>query len=605
MPALPSFNWTMPALPSYNWTATMPALPSYDWTDNSFYKASTQSGLRVAMAVLALSLLFTWWYTRTRHRWRSKLTDAQFFEVPLPCGNTPLDHYFTHGFPHYAIPVANLAHWLSIVAFPLHYGVVSCQKGIPWECHIIFAVVLWIGLSVDVCVASAVTSEPWFWRARRLVPGICSTGLITNSGFYLLTGTLAKLDTYTDICFVLIARECGSPLWKWAAGFAVVGIGTSQLLPNCYAARGLRQQWVSSRAASSGESPGSVAPATVMKLLDFRLSGAILMRLQPDRSGRIIFFSPAFFRFLLEDVPQSLLQFRFVTDEAGGQSNLPVRISLIVSLVSAAIGCLAAMSDIFRILVEREGSFAHRTKVAADVARLEAEATIRAAQARAAAASSAMAKGASAVKGSALGKGASVLTGSALARGRRLSQRALSLARLEDEAVRSNEEVKMAAAAKTTRFCGCCVYEQDIVMVQQQKLRAAFDLIDTDSDGFIDKRELGQLFQALNMDSTKVGATFKIIDTDGDLKISFEEFGSSHPYDNPNAVVAAVAPGDEHAVHELWCGIRPCGSRHRAKNRATAGIPVWTPPLPAAKFDKFDEKTVAKSKSRNSKKILI
>ena len=57
MPALPSFNWTMPALPSYNWTATMPALPSYDWTDNSFYKASTQSGLRVAMAVLAGTIL--------------------------------------------------------------------------------------------------------------------------------------------------------------------------------------------------------------------------------------------------------------------------------------------------------------------------------------------------------------------------------------------------------------------------------------------------------------------------------------------------------------------------------------------------------------------
>jgi hypothetical protein len=590
----------MSALPSYNWTAAVPALPSYEWTDNSFYKASTQSGLRVAMAMLVLSLLFTWWYTRTRHRWRSKLTDAQFFEVPLPCGNTPLDHYFTHGFPHYAIPVANLAHWLSIVAFPVHYGVVSCQKGMPWECHIIFAVVLWIGISVDVCVASAVTSEPWFWRARRLVPGICSTGLITNSGFYLLTGTLAKLDTYTDICFVLIARECGSPLWKWAAGFAVVGIGTSQLLPNCYAARGLRQQWVSSRAGSSGESPGSVAPATVMKLLDFRLSGAILMRLQPDRSGRIIFFSPALFRFLLEDVPQSLLQFRFVTDGAGGQSNLPVRISLIVSLVSAAIGCLAAMSDMFRILVEREGSFAHRTKVAADVARLEAEATIRTAQARAAAASSALAKGASAVKGSALGKGASAVTGSALARGRRLSS-ALSLS--NQEAVRSNEEVKMAAAAKTTKFCGCCVYEQDTVMVQQQKLRAAFDLIDTDSDGFIDKTELGLLFQALNMDSAKLDATFKFIDTDEDLKISFDEFSSSHPYDNPNAVVAAVAPGDERAVHELWCGIRPCGSRHRAKNRAAAEIPVWTPALPTAKFD---EKTVAKkSKPRSSKKILI
>lgn len=63
--------------------------------------------------------------------------------------------------------------------------------------------------------------------------------------------------------------------------------------------------------------------------------------------------------------------------------------------------------------------------------------------------------------------------------------------------------------------------------MQREKLRVAFDQIDTDRSGFIDKDEMRHLFAALEMPQEKMESLMKQIDGDGDGKVSFKEFASN------------------------------------------------------------------------------
>ena len=63
--------------------------------------------------------------------------------------------------------------------------------------------------------------------------------------------------------------------------------------------------------------------------------------------------------------------------------------------------------------------------------------------------------------------------------------------------------------------------------LQREKLRIAFDQIDTDHSGSIGKEEMEQLFDTLELDKSKLAETIAALDANGDNKISFHEFAGA------------------------------------------------------------------------------
>eukprot|EP00959_Pyramimonas_sp_CCMP1952_P031989 671257-Pyramimonas_sp.AAC.1 len=58
---------------------------------------------------------------------------------------------------------------------------------------------------------------------------------------------------------------------------------------------------------------------------------------------------------------------------------------------------------------------------------------------------------------------------------------------------------------------------------KQEELRAAFDLLDIDSDGALTGSELLGLLAAMDIESSMAAQVMAAMDTDGDRVISFEE----------------------------------------------------------------------------------
>lgn len=67
---------------------------------------------------------------------------------------------------------------------------------------------------------------------------------------------------------------------------------------------------------------------------------------------------------------------------------------------------------------------------------------------------------------------------------------------------------------------------QDVTTNQLEQLRQAFDLCDSDGDGWIRSDEFRALLQALDQDLSvdECLLAFEATDEDGDALISFEEF---------------------------------------------------------------------------------
>ena len=63
--------------------------------------------------------------------------------------------------------------------------------------------------------------------------------------------------------------------------------------------------------------------------------------------------------------------------------------------------------------------------------------------------------------------------------------------------------------------------------LQREKLRVAFDQIDTDHSGSIGREEMTRLFETLELDTSKLDDLLQSLDANGDNKISFKEFAGS------------------------------------------------------------------------------
>jgi Ca2+-binding EF-hand superfamily protein len=63
--------------------------------------------------------------------------------------------------------------------------------------------------------------------------------------------------------------------------------------------------------------------------------------------------------------------------------------------------------------------------------------------------------------------------------------------------------------------------------LQREKLRIAFDEIDSDHSGHIGKEEMERIYDTLGLDKSKLEATMLALDRNGDNRISFKEFAGS------------------------------------------------------------------------------
>jgi hypothetical protein len=126
----------------------------------------------------------------------------------------------------FGYPVYFILYFLTITLVPILNGV---EKGdcatthLPLNSEIIAGVVIFVGLMMDVCF-------------MMVLKGVDSKDTTKNYNWValLVTGFLAKVDTYTDISFIVIAHSCGSPLWVPAVSVLCIAIFFSQCGPMCF-----------------------------------------------------------------------------------------------------------------------------------------------------------------------------------------------------------------------------------------------------------------------------------------------------------------------------------------------------------------------------------
>ena len=353
-------------------------LPMVSGVTNATASVAASRGFRevlelpITSTAACTTVLILVWGTvmgRRMARRRAQHTDEEFVGAPqaaaaaaaaavAPGGDetkTPLDAVFAETGMRAMLVLCTLVYWGALLLLPLLYGV-SCEHGVPWECHLIFGVVLLFCTAVDVVVACSMTRRVWYWRPITIVRRRCATGIGNNSAYFLGISVLTQLDTYTDLCFILVAHSCGSWWWQPSVCVFVVGIGASQLIPNLFALNNVR----TARIDSAHDDFGTLAPGTAMRLLDHRLSSAVIQQLEPDRSMRWVFSSPGLVRFVLEDLPQCFIQYRYLQESRRatsgaltGADQSTVLLALAVSIVCSVFGAISSVWRILKTLHDR------------------------------------------------------------------------------------------------------------------------------------------------------------------------------------------------------------------------------------------------------------
>jgi len=170
------------------------------------------------------------------------------------------------------------------VGIPVRYAeTVSCDQGLPWEAHMYFFA-FFLLLKI--------------WELFLLAYDTTVVGQLTFLEFALKFGSsfLAILDGYADANAIVVAHQCGSPLWRWMAIAFVVGV--------------VLAQWVLLAAASMWFDSSKTC---FFKMLHMdALAACTTMDTASDPNALLIWKLVNVCRFTLEDLPQSILQTLFV-----------------------------------------------------------------------------------------------------------------------------------------------------------------------------------------------------------------------------------------------------------------------------------------------------
>ena len=143
----------------------------------------------------------------------------------------------------YGYPCFFLVYFLVITLVPVLYGIQKDDGGcataqLPFEVDIIAGVAIFIGMAMDFSLAVVMDAKSKDSDKAEYIPLIPTyerlKKLNADSWVVLLfTGLLAKVDTYTDIAFIVIAKSCGSALWIPATVVLCIAIFVSQCGPMC------------------------------------------------------------------------------------------------------------------------------------------------------------------------------------------------------------------------------------------------------------------------------------------------------------------------------------------------------------------------------------
>lgn len=123
--------------------------------------------------------------------------------------------------------------WVGVVAVPAvfldHH---RCEAKLPTFAWLLYGAALVAMLTMAVLLELSVVQRLGLLKAGELL-NICSE---RRWQLPLITTVLWKLDAYTDVVFIFIARDCGSSLWWASLATFVFGVVFVQLLFNmCFA----------------------------------------------------------------------------------------------------------------------------------------------------------------------------------------------------------------------------------------------------------------------------------------------------------------------------------------------------------------------------------
>ena len=232
-------------------------------------------------------------------------------------------------------PVYFLVYFLTITLAPTFFGPAlgdSCPTTvIQPEADAFAGFIIFAGVCLDFLFARTVNFKtvrlpvlPTFRNIRHFNLDSWVT--------LLLTGAVAKIDTYTDVCFVVIAHGCGDSLWFPAFVLMSIAIFLTQLAPMLYGS-----YLTTTKYDSEG---GSMYGAGMFRFGDFHCMAALAKRDNPDTMLRVYHYTPIG-RFCLEDIGQTAIQIMFLTKHA--TNNPTVLASVVVGIVGSTA---AAMSSI-------------------------------------------------------------------------------------------------------------------------------------------------------------------------------------------------------------------------------------------------------------------
>lgn len=110
-------------------------------------------------------------------------------------------------------------YWLFVLSVPFAFPP-DCQNSVPAKAHLCFMCISFVNLFTQIWVA-AFTKYGYLMLIHAP----------QQFGFSLFLSFLGSFDSYSDIIFVAMARQCKSELWKPAAAIYVVGVLCAQALP--------------------------------------------------------------------------------------------------------------------------------------------------------------------------------------------------------------------------------------------------------------------------------------------------------------------------------------------------------------------------------------
>ena len=183
-------------------------------SDRSFSEAVATPLFSICVVFAAVALACATMYIRANF--------GKYSAVQFSTGRTPRNYFFGNHLPRKALVPTMVIYWACVLVVPPSLGATSCRGGVRWESHIIFALHIVTQILLDASMSAALSTSNDAkndYTSFPASPCLFWRGMSHNTAAHLLAGTFAKADTYTDMCFVVIARRCASP-WLLAAAAA-------------------------------------------------------------------------------------------------------------------------------------------------------------------------------------------------------------------------------------------------------------------------------------------------------------------------------------------------------------------------------------------------